>query len=91
MEIRTLEATRRSYIIKKQKLEYTINKLEPLASAMDRDNSHRIHGSFQDVFKEHLKTARKELEGLDRKIGGIDSQLSEARMQQMIEDFPFPL
>jgi|SRR5689334_503947 hypothetical protein len=56
------------YLIKRRNICIrTINKLEPLASAMEREKSHPIHGGLADAFGEQVREAKSELNQMEDK------------------------
>jgi len=56
------------YLIKRRNICIrTINKLEPLASAMEREKSHPIHGGWADAFGEQFREAKSELNQMEDK------------------------
>jgi hypothetical protein len=44
----------------------TINYLEPIASAMERDGSDRKHIALAHVFRERIRDAKEELMDIDK-------------------------
>jgi hypothetical protein len=68
----------RDLFIRKKELFFRINKLEPVASAMSRDNTDSKHLSLSHCFQEHIRNSKSELSKVNTELHNFRSLVEQA-------------